>query len=181
MTRELDEMYIKTQNFVHQIGVEDGTVLAVAQRIIERLLKVEVLLALKLLIICGVWETLLYESQDSVGSILFVQSSHLGADLLHHFVAELLVYHAGSHGRNIYHRIFIEHRHDACRHFALQGDARRLVAEWLGAASYHGLAGESQLHVLTQFCILRQVAGAESAAVVDVRIDIVLLAVDVDV
>ena len=74
MTRELDEMHIKTQNLVHQIGVEDGTVLAVAQRIIERLLEVEVLLALKLLIVCGVWETLLYESQDSVGSILFVQT-----------------------------------------------------------------------------------------------------------
>ena len=74
MTRELDEMHIKTQNLVHQIGVEDGTILAVAQRIIERLLKVEVLLTLKLLIICGVWEPLLYESQDSVGCILLVQS-----------------------------------------------------------------------------------------------------------
>ena len=72
MTRELDEMHIKTQNLVHQIGIEYGTILAVALRIIERLLEVEILLALKLLIIGGVWESLLYESEDTVGCILFV-------------------------------------------------------------------------------------------------------------
>ena len=65
-------MHIKTQNLVHQIGVEDGTILAVALRIIERLLEVEILLALKLLIIGGLWESLLYESEDAVGCILFV-------------------------------------------------------------------------------------------------------------
>lgn len=72
MTRELDEMHIKTQNLVHQIGIEYGTILAVSLRIIERLLEVEILLALKLLIIGGVWESLLYESEDTVGCILFV-------------------------------------------------------------------------------------------------------------
>ena len=178
---ELDEMYIESEYLVYQIGIEDGAVFAVILRIVETFLEVEILLAMELLIICSVWESLLYESQDAVGCFLFAEILYLCSDLLHHIVAQTLIYYRCGYGRNIYDRIFIEQRHDAGRYFALQGDARSFVSERLSFIANHGLAGESQSHVLAQLCALRQFAGTEGSFILYVRIDVVALAVDVEV
>ena len=178
---ELDEMYIESEYLVYQIGIEDGAVFAVVLRIVETFLEVEILLAMELLIIGSVWESHLYESQDAVGCFLFAEILYLCSDLLHHIVAQTLIYYRCGYGRNIYDRIFIEQRHDAGWYFALQGDARSFISERLGFIANHGLAGESQSHVLAQLCALRQFAGTEGSFILYVRIDVVALAVDIEV
>ena len=90
---ELDEMYIESEYLVYQIGIEDGAVFAVVLRIVETFLEVEILLAMELLIIGSVRESLLYESQDAVGCFLFAEILYLCSDLLHHIVAQTLIYY----------------------------------------------------------------------------------------
>ena len=67
------------EDLVYQIGIEDGAVFAVVLRIVETFLEVEILLAMELLIIGSVRESLLYESQDAVGSLSFAELLHMVA------------------------------------------------------------------------------------------------------
>ena len=70
MTWELDEVYVESQYLMYQVGIEDGTVLAVVLWIVESLFEVEVFLSIKLLVVSGILEAILYEVQYLVGCLL---------------------------------------------------------------------------------------------------------------
>ena len=145
----------RSEYLVYQISIEDGAVFAVVLWIVETFLEVEVLLAMELLIIGGVWESHLYESQDAVGCFLFAEvpvpvpmicfttsSRRLLSTTDAATVGISMIGYSSSSG-------MMPVGTSPCR-----GDARSFVSERLGFVANYGLAGESQSHVLAVLRLL---------------------------